>query len=135
MEITEQQLQQLIQQVAQEIQRGADPNQILQQLIQGNVPEPVARQIIQAATQGGNSVNGMFSQKEVQGLVEKIIGQIGPEAMLAFLNAYEQMDDANKQGLLQMLQQLTSQQTPSQSGVNPQNEQASAAQENLFGRA
>lgn len=107
----------------------------MQQLVQQGVPEEAAQQIIQAATQGGNGMNGMFSQKEVQGLVEKIIGQIGPQVMLAFLKAYQQMDDANKQGLMQMLEQLSSKQTPSQSGVSPDQEQASAMQENLFGRA
>lgn len=45
------QIQQVMQQVAQMLQQGADPQQVLQQLVQSGVPQDQATQIIQAAMQ------------------------------------------------------------------------------------
>jgi len=41
------QMQQLVQEVAQALQQGADPEQVMQQLVQEGVPQEVAQQIIQ----------------------------------------------------------------------------------------
>lgn len=55
------QMQQLVQEVAQALQQGADPNQVMQQLVQQGVPQEMAQQIIQMVMeqlQGGAQQQG-----------------------------------------------------------------------------
>lgn len=143
--------EQIIKEVASAIQQGADPNQIAQQLMQQVKDPNVVKQIMEAAMamvqqqgQGeeGEDMQGMNTQREAQQLLEASIGELGPEVLLAILTAFMQLDDANKQALLQQLQQMASQQGPTQTGqpteqtegMNSQDQQAAAMQENLFGK-
>ncbi len=147
--MNEQQLQQLVTQVADALANGANPEEIAQQLQHPGAPVEVIQQIMQAAMamakQGNGKEDGMnggmSNNREAQQLIETAIGEIGAEPMLAILMAFMQLDDANKQALLQQLQQMSSQQGPTQTGkpTEPtqgstgQEQQAQALQENLFG--
>lgn len=134
-------MEQVIKQVSDAIANGADPNQIAQQLMQEVQDENVVKQIMEAAMQmaqggqqeGGGSMQGSVNtQREAQQLLETALGELGPEVLAALLMAYDALDDANKQALIQQLGQMA-QQGKQEANGQPQEEQAMAAQENLFG--
>ena len=139
-------MEQAVQQVAQALSQGADPNQIMQQLMQqGNMPQEQAAQIIQAAMQmlqggeqeGVNMQGTMYTQRESQQLIETALGELGPEVLFALLQAYDRLDDANKSALMQQLQQMAGSNTRQASSGNQEQEapETSAVESNLFGRA
>jgi len=135
-------MEQVIKQVSDAIANGADPNQIAQQLMQEVQDENVVKQIMETAMQmaqggqqegGGNMQGSVNTQREAQQLLETAVGELGPEVLAAVLMAYDALEPANKQALIQQLGQMAQQGKQSANG-QPQEEQAMAAQENLFGR-
>ena len=136
----EKQLQQIVSQVQQALQQGAKPEEVMQSLVQQGMPQEVAQQVMQAAMQSGQGGEGMQgsvnTQREAQQLIETALGELGPEVLAALLMAYDTLDDANKQALQQQLQQMVQQGKSNANGQQgqPQEEQATAVQENLFGR-
>ena len=132
------QLQQLVQGVAQALQQGANPEEIMQQLVQQGAPQEVAQQIIQAAMQmveggGEEEMNGtMNTEREAQGVIEAALQELGPEKMFALLQAYDALQPPNKNALLQQLSQMSQQNTgAANSGEQPQ--EANELEKNMFG--
>ena len=133
----QEQLQQIVAQVQQALQQGAKPEEIMQSLVQQGMPQEVAQQVMQAAMQGGEGMQGSVNtQREAQQLIETALGELGPEVLAALLMAYDTLDQANKQALQQQLQQMVQQGKSSANGQQSQlqEEQATAVQENLFGK-
>lgn len=133
----QEQLQQIVAQVQQALQQGAKPEEIMQSLVQQGMPQEVAQQVMQAAMQseqqGGEGMQGSVNtQREAQQLLETAVGELGPEVLAAVLMAYDALEPANKQALIQQLGQMAQQGKQAANG-QPQEEQAMAAQENLFG--
>lgn len=106
--MNEQQLQQLVQQVAQALAQGADPNQIMQELVNQGIPEDVASKVIQASMQMVQRQGGQQGQPAQGGQGGGVIEQFAqedPELLFAVLQEWESLDQQTKQQLMQALQE------------------------------
>lgn len=104
--MNEQQLQQMVEQVAQALAQGANPNEIMQALVQQGVPEDMAGQIIDAAMQmveggqGGQQAQG----GQEGGSVLEAVAQEDPELLLAIITEWESLPPEAKQEIVNALQ-------------------------------
>ena len=119
------QIQQVMQQVAQMLQQGANPQQVVQQLIQSGIPQDQATQIVQAAMQqsgdnpemkcGGKMYQeGGETETEEPGENEQAEGESTQQEQIE-----DQVETALKQGAdpQQVLQQLVQMGMPEQEAV------------------
>jgi hypothetical protein len=137
----QEQLKQIVAQVQQAIQQGANPEEIMQSLVQQGMPQEVAQQVIQAAMQGGEDMANsgtINTQREAQQLIETALGELGPEVLMALLMAYDHLEQANKQALIQQLGQMVQQgkgQANAQTAPGGEDQQQmQSVESNLFGR-
>lgn len=117
------QIQQVMQQVAQMLQQGADPQQVLQQLVQSGVPQDQATQIIQAAMQQsgaeakmkcGGKMYQEGGEMEEPGENEQVEGENPQQEQIE-----DQVEQALKQGAdpKQVLQQLVQMGMPEEEAI------------------
>jgi hypothetical protein len=113
--MNEQQLQQLVQGVAGMLQQGASPEEAAQQLAQQGLPEEAIGQVIQAAMQmaqggsqgqQGGSQGGSGISGEGADVLEAMLSQVGPEALLAIMGALDEMSSQERSSFAQTLQQM-----------------------------
>lgn len=86
--------EELVQEVAQYLSEGADPNEIMGSLVEQGLSEEEAGQIIQAAMQmveGGGSVLAAVAEQD-------------PELLMAILAEFVQLPPESQEQLLQELQ-------------------------------
>jgi hypothetical protein len=107
--MNEQQLQQLVQEVAGMLQQGASPEEVMAALVQENgIPEDIAGQVVQAAMQmlGGGQAQGGEAQPqggEQGGSVLEALAQEDPEMLAAIIQEWESMAPEEKDQIIQAL--------------------------------
>jgi hypothetical protein len=107
--MNEQQLQQLVQEVAGMLQQGASPEEVMAALVQENgIPEDIAGQVVQAAMQmlGGGQAQGGQGQPqggEQGGSVLEALAQEDPEMLAAIIQEWESMAPEEKDQIIQAL--------------------------------
>ena len=154
----EQQLQQLLQQIMQWLQEGQEPNAIVDELVKQEIPEDVATQLVDAAIQqlegGGAEGQAPEGEAPAQGpqtggeastgpdgmdpnqLIDQVLQQVGPNVMLAILEAYDSLgaqgQEAKKQQMAQMSNESESQQGTAEA-AQPQPQGGASQEQALFG--
>lgn len=128
--MNEQQLQQLVQEVAGMLQQGASPEEVMAALVQENgIPEDIAGQVVQAAMQmlGGGQAQGGQGQPqggEQGGSVLEALAQEDPEMLAAIIQEWESMAPEEKDQIIQALGlgggQPQEQQMSPEQGMAPQ---------------
>ena len=132
--MSEEQIQQLVAQVSQMLQEGTDPNEIVNMLVQEGLQEDQAMQIVDAAAgQGGGQPQGgrapetgastMSDGTDPNQIISEVLQQVGPNVMLALLEAYDALGTQGQEGMKQQLSQMSDQGEQSQGsaeGTQPQ---------------
>jgi hypothetical protein len=108
--MNEQQLQQLVQEVAGMLQQGISPDEIAQGLVEQGIPEDIVGQIIQAASQGMQGGQGQPQGGQGQpqggeegGSVLEALAQEDPEMLAAIIQEWESMAPEEKDQIIQAL--------------------------------
>ena len=101
--MNEQQLQQLVQEVAGMLQQGVSPDEIAQSLVEQGIPEDIVGQIIQAAAQGMQGGQGQPQGGEQGGSVLEALAQEDPEMLAAIIQEWESMAPEEKDQIIQAL--------------------------------
>ena len=101
--MNEQQLQQLVQEVAGMLQQGISPDEIAQSLVEQGIPEDIVGQIIQAAAQGMQGGQGQPQSGEESGSVLEALAQEDPEMLAAIIQEWESMAPEEKDQIVQAL--------------------------------
>ena len=106
--MNEQQLQQLVQEVAGMLQQGVSPDEIAQGLVEQGIPEDIVGQIIQAASQGMQGGQPQGGQRQPQGgedggSVLEALAQEDPEMLAAIIQEWESMAPEEKDQIIQAL--------------------------------
>jgi hypothetical protein len=108
--MNEQQLQQLVQEVAGMLQQGISPDEIAQGLVEQGIPEDIVGQIIQAASQGMQGGQGQPQGGQGQpqggeegGSVLEALAQEDPEMLAAIIQEWESMAPEEKDQIVQAL--------------------------------
>ena len=157
----EQQLQQLLQQIMQWLQEGQEPNAIVDELVKQEIPEDVATQLVDAAIQqlegggaegqapagsenppeeaplspGGDPSTAPDAMDPNQ-LIDQVLQQVGPNVMLAILEAYDSLgaqgQEAKKQQMAQMSNDSEAQQGTAEA-AQPQPQGGVGQEQALFG--
>jgi len=106
--MNEEQINQLVQQVAQMIADGQDPNEIVNMLVQEGLPEDQAVQIVDAASgqAGGGQAGGgaptdassMSDGSDPQQLIGEVLQQVGPNVLLGIFEAYDALGTQGQEG-------------------------------------
>ncbi len=133
--MSKEQIQQLVAQVSQMLQKGTDPNEIVNMLVQEGLPEDQAVQIVDAAAgqggggqpqEGGSPETGastMSDGTDPNQIIREELQQVGPNVMLALLEAYDALGTQGQEGMKQQLSQMSDQGEQSQGsaeGTQPQ---------------
>ena len=122
--MNEQQLQQLVQEVAGMLQQGVSPDEIAQSLVEQGIPEDIVGQIIQAASQGMQGGQGQPQGGEQGGSVLEALAQEDPEMLAAIIQEWESMAPEEKDQIIQALGlgggQPQEQQMSPEQGMAPQ---------------
>lgn len=96
--------QQIVTQIQQAFQQGADPNEIVQQLVQNGLSQEKAVQLVQYAASGGQQAQMSGQDEQIQQLVEQIrqaLSQsVSPEKILSQL-VQNGMSEEQAQELIQ----------------------------------
>ena len=104
----DQQMQQLVQEVAGALQQGAKPEEIMQAIMeQGNLSQERAQQIIQAAMQmlqGGGAEGQPQQGGEQGGSVLEAALQEDPELVYQIIMEFSQMPPEEQQALMQEIE-------------------------------
>ena len=101
----EQQLQQLVQEVAGALQQGANPEEVMQALVQQGLPEDVAMQVIEAAMQMVGGEGGQPQEGGEQGgSVLAAVADQDPELLVAILQEWESLPPVGKEEIMAQLQ-------------------------------
>ena len=147
---SQEQMQQILQQIAQMLQQGEDPNAILQQLVEANIPQEQAQQMIQAVmeqmqggeegagapatAQSGSQYQGAGAGgqgQEAMAVLQEAIQVLQPQGLAMVLQAWDSLPQEQKQQMIQQLSQMAGEQQQGQDA------QANAPQDNrsamLFG--
>lgn len=102
----DQQMQQLVQEVAGALQQGAKPEEVMQAIMeQGNLSQEQAQQIIQAAMQMLQGAQAQQGGAEGQsGSVLEAMAQEDPELLMSLIQEWESLAPEEKQQIVQALQ-------------------------------
>jgi len=138
------QIKQLVEQVAGMLQQGEDPNAIVDMLVQEGLPEDQATQIVDEASSMAEGGGGGEQAPQTDAgtvpdgsdpnqLIDEVLQSVGPNVMLALLEAYDALGTQGQAGLKQQLSQM-SQETESQQGsAEAAQPQQQPGQEQMFG--
>ena len=121
----EQQLQQLSNQVAQMLQQGADPNEVIDQLVNSGMDEQTASQLVdeimgqlqgggQSETQSTGEGSSTTENGDPNSLLDQVMQKIGPNILLAILEAYDALGAQGQSAKKQQLNDMSSQQESQQ---------------------
>jgi len=154
--MNEEQMTQLVAEIAKMLSEGASPEEIMQQLVEGGIPQEQAQQLIEAAMQqaGGGQGQAPGQGEQVQSapegqaggqsagaadsgnVVEQALSTLGPDVLYALLTSWDQLPNEQKTSMLAQLQEMASGAQPDQGAgqpAPPAAQQDNATEEAIFG--